>query len=538
MFLKKIILSFLFLGAFLMLSAHIGSPGIVFEGSAGPYKILANIRPPDVVPGITQVSVRTEDKGISRISVVAVYYRHGGDKAPSPDLMEKVPGDDQLYTGNTWMMAHGSSSIKIVIEGLKGRGSTVIPVPALATAQLAMAKELEIALIVLGLILFFGGITIVAASIGESILAPGEKLNRALKWRAGLVATFSFALFIWILYLGLLWWQLEENDYNYYMYKPAALETQVDQKDGINRIQFKFLDQGHIDRRPGDLVPDHGKLVHTFLVSKANMNTFAHVHPLKIDSVTYEVFLPDGIPAGEYRMFTDIVHQSGLGETLVTELKIPAAAQTAGVSVTEDNLLQKEKIKRDLDDSWYSYQKPNNFVQTLANGYTITWDRPASKTFKAGQVESLKFKVQNALGLPVVLEPYLSMLGHMAIMRNDGQVFIHLHPIGTISMAAQEALAKTINDPITVCLPLDSSIVTLDSLSVLNANTQLDSRQLSTMRDDIQKMMQEKGLSHEVSFPYSFPKAGKYRLWVQVKVKGQILTTGFDVEVQEEKTKV
>lgn len=35
-----------------------------------------------------------------------------------------------------------------------------------------------------------------------------------------------------------------------------------------------------------------------------------------------------------------------------------------------------------------------------------------------------------------------------------------------------------------------------------------------------------------VSFPYAFPKAGFYRLWVQVKIKGEILTGIYDVEVK------
>ena len=34
-----------------------------------------------------------------------------------------------------------------------------------------------------------------------------------------------------------------------------------------------------------------------------------------------------------------------------------------------------------------------------------------------------------------------------------------------------------------------------------------------------------------VSFPYEFPKAGAYRLWVQVKVRDEVLTGIFDTNV-------
>jgi hypothetical protein len=37
--------------------------------------------------------------------------------------------------------------------------------------------------------------------------------------------------------------------------------------------------------------------------------------------------------------------------------------------------------------------------------------------------------------------------------------------------------------------------------------------------------------SAEVSFPYGFPKAGYYRLWVQMKRGGTIETGVFDTQV-------
>ena len=39
------------------------------------------------------------------------------------------------------------------------------------------------------------------------------------------------------------------------------------------------------------------------------------------------------------------------------------------------------------------------------------------------------------------------------------------------------------------------------------------------------------GIAGEVSFPYAFPKSGPYRIWVQTKSEGRILTGVFDTTV-------
>jgi hypothetical protein len=36
----------------------------------------------------------------------------------------------------------------------------------------------------------------------------------------------------------------------------------------------------------------------------------------------------------------------------------------------------------------------------------------------------------------------------------------------------------------------------------------------------------------ELSFPYAFPSAGRYRVWVQMRVRGRVRTAAWDVEVK------
>jgi hypothetical protein len=48
------------LALFVALSAHVGSPDVVYEGNAGPYPVHVIVRPPMVVPGVAQVIVRLD----------------------------------------------------------------------------------------------------------------------------------------------------------------------------------------------------------------------------------------------------------------------------------------------------------------------------------------------------------------------------------------------------------------------------------------------------------------------------------------------
>src|SRR5262249_35861169 len=131
--------------------------------------------------------------------------------------------------------------------------------------------------------------------------------------------------------------------------------------------------------------------------------------------------------------------------------------------------------------------------QRLADGSTMRLE--TAGPFRAGRLDSLRFAVDGPDGAPAALEPYMGMLAHAAILREDGSVFVHLHPVGTVPMAAQEAFLRRIGG--------------------------------AAAMDHGAHAQGEGG----VSFPYAFPKPGPYRLFVQVKRAGRVLTGTFAVPV-------
>jgi hypothetical protein len=103
------------------------------------------------------------------------------------------------------------------------------------------------------------------------------------------------------------------------------------------------------------------------------------------------------------------------------------------------------------------------------------------------------FHVEDGMGRPATdLELYMGMPGHAVFVRRDRQVFAHVHPSGSAPLAAMD-----------IAMPPRPSHEHTDT-----------------------------GLPSTVSFPYGFPAPGVYRLFVQVKRGGRVMTGAFDADVR------
>jgi hypothetical protein len=490
--------------------AHVGSPNVFFEGSAGPYPVHVVIKPAEVIPGLAEISVRVDAAGIERVTALPIKWNAGRKGAPPPDVAERVRGEINLYQAQLWFMEGGAQSVELEISGAAGQGRVTIPVDAIARRVLGMPRGLGGVLVLLGLLLMVLLLSVIGAAVRESVVTPGQLPSLRRRWFARGAVAGGACLLVLLLWGGRRWWDAEAADYrNNRLYQPMAAAAEVRLENGHHKLQVQITDPKFASSPP--LVPDHGKLMHLFLAREPGLDAFAHLHPLKRDRRTFECPLPP-LPPGSYKLYADVTYETGLSDTLTNSILIPESPAPEGSPLAS--------VSPDPDDSWRlappveSSQGQLEF--RLSENYLMK--RLPTAQLVATQPLNLRFQVQDAAGHPAPLEAYLGMRGHLALRRVDGAVFTHLHPGGSASMAAMQLAVFRAEGklPLKAAFGADEPLCELPTSGPgepgwLRGNTSTD--------------------PSLVSFPYAFPKPGAYRLWVQVRVQGQVLTGVFDVGV-------
>jgi len=476
--------------------AHIGSSTVIYEGTAGPYPVRVIIRPPTVIPGRAEIDLRfiNSPPPDARVTVLPVAAGLGLKGSPPPDEALPVRGDNGLRHAELWLMTKGSYSVHVDVSGKDGQGRVIVPVAAIAVRQPTMSTGLEVTLGFLGALLFSSAVSLVVVGARESTLPPGVAPPPG-KRRTLIAASIAIVVFGFGLRWGKGWWDQEDRWYRTnQMYRPLPMAAQPRLEAGQRLLRLSLAPDPRDPRaEPPPLLADHGKLMHLFLIREPQLDAFAHVHPIRISARDFDLPVPP-LPAGTYRLYGDVTFEDGFASTLTTQVDLPplpegiASGAAAGLAA-------------DPDDSWF-------IRPSTPSAASPAWTVKAlnATTPRAGEAVSLQFEVDDASGKPVQLDPYMGMLGHAAVRRSDGSVFAHLHPVGTISMASQHYFENQARDPAATAAPMDH-------------------HHMHAMSET----------ATTVSFPYEFPVGGKYRLWVQTKTQGQVVTGVFDLDVAEPK---
>jgi hypothetical protein len=465
--------------------AHVGSPNVFYEGDTGPYHLFVTVRVPQVVPGVAEIEVRANSDDVREISTSVAWMTGPGSKNfPVPDAAKQSKTDSRFFTSSLWLMEYGSLRVRIKVNGTRGPAELSIPVASFGQSVFPMPKALGALLLALAIGLALGAISIVGAAARESRVAPGTAVSPQYR-RRGLRAMAIMTVLVGLIFWGAFtWWNADANAYatlaKFYKLPKCAATLEG------NRIAIRPTDQLWLENETvANLLPDHGHIMHLFLVRTPGLDRIWHLHPERTDQGTFEENLPS-IEPGHYQIFADIVGQYGFPWTLVGTIDMP---NVAGPAISGDDSAGTATPLAKSSDTTTSL---------LADGTQVVWKRDAV-SLKANAPMTLRFEVKDKNGAPASdLEPYMGMAAHAEIIRDDLSVFAHIHPSGTAPMA---------------------------SMMMASADTP-GAASMAEM-----KMPTEK-IAPELSLPYGFPKPGLYRIFLQFKRAGRIETASFDTHVQ------
>jgi hypothetical protein len=144
-----------------------------------------------------------------------------------------------------------------------------------------------------------------------------------------------------------------------------------------------------------DLEVNHEKLLHLIIVDDT-LNHYYHLHPQQLDNGDFA--LQRKLPNGSYKAFIDIKPKN-----LAYKVEpVPFSVGSTESVHNHQSLVPDQKLMKTIDQQ------------------TVTLKM---NTFKASQPVTLSFNLDRS-----ELGPYLGAVGHVVILDEHGQSYLHVHP--------------------------------------------------------------------------------------------------------------
>ena len=255
------------------------------------------------------------------MTVRPVYWRAGSQGAPSADEAKRVEDAAGMYTGRLWLMAGGSYSVHVGVEGRAGKGIAVVSRRRSRDGPAQLSGFLRVLLVILGTLLVAGVITAVYAAVGESQVPPGEVVpparrrarvsaprSRRRSSRSSCSAARSGGT-------------PKRRRMRTRCTRRSAPRSAVSDSAGAPMITLRVVDtnfaRGTCQRADARSRQDRASLPRAHRLGRG-----ARASASGTDRVRDVAWALPPLPAGRYRVFADVVHETGFQRTLVDSLTV------------------------------------------------------------------------------------------------------------------------------------------------------------------------------------------------------------------------
>ena len=486
---------FLFFIIISILSAHIGIENSYFEGNVGSYSTRIIIEPPGVVPGLASIKIFSIDKEVETVKVRAVHNNTINRDTLNtfmlkPEIVPKSEQIDNMFQSTLWLMDYGAYGVEVFFDGNNGKSSVIVPVNSLSFKTIEMSPLMSTILWSLLILLFAGAVNIIGVAYSESTLTFDQVISKNRLKKRYIINIFSSILLILFIYSGYNWWLEVEKQFMQRFYKPFQTSLNVTN----NKLNIlidsppkgsSFIETQGTIREHGKIITEHNKWAHIYIFDKEKKNFMAHLHPLYlIDDYEFETCLPS-MEKGDYVLYADLAHEDGYSHSITESFSI-------------NNPIKNENFNNDLCDPDNSY---TNFDDDQIN---IEW---VGKKEIYNSNDNINFDLKISKNKKLVeLDSYVGMGGHGVILGLDSDIYMHMHPLGSISMSAQKKFMKT-----------DSNNFVCD---------------FGLIQDEYGNFRELDGMGR-IIFPSINLKKGNYRFFVQFKIKEsqKIVSKQFDFSI-------
>jgi hypothetical protein len=448
-------------------NAHIGSPDTFVQAAVGPYSVLIAAHPPATAPGVLELDLRFNPDDRLTAATASI------DGAPPVPLQLVLDGT--ASTG-LWLSTTTAHTLRIAVQGGRGPGTYTVTLPASAPPTSAKPRQ---PLLTLRFLFPFSLLLLAAVLL---FFTPKQNLLHPYRRQLSAAILLAAVLLVWL------------------TPRPAPNTSLAASLTSNGHLAFTLSNPSESF---DNLAPDHGKLMHAFLLREPAHDVFEHLHPVQISPGHFDMALP-AMPPGTYTLFADFYHANGTGETASLRLTLPQQSRSATQDPDDSSAVIRTTPISAIDLSSRPDPEQANRVEgeaerpasapatttltyALPSGYTLTLLTPT----RLAPLHANLFTVtllDPAGQPPSDMALYLGMSAHAVVLRSDDSVFAHIHPGGTLPM-----LTST-NAPMEMSMPMPAP-------------------------------------SNTANIPYGFPASGLYRLFVQMKHGPIVETAAFDLNV-------
>ena len=473
-----------------MIFAHVGLNYIIYKHEDEKMPFQAYIKLPKNLSQPADVVLKFIDDYPTSVEIHSLKNNSGTFTLLSKNKSQLVSGEINTFSSQIILEEYGVYSFNLTVTDQDYYEEISVPVNFFPQEKVILGDRSSKAIMLLFLFVLLYGIYLIFFVSSKSSTFNSKMLKRSNE-RNSTILFLNFTFFsLLIVFLGLnlkndLKMESFQNNFS------IDSEIEIISDGNKNYLNVQIINNKEAKIIHGDIIPDHGKMMHMFIISDDH-SQMAHLHPVRIDEQNlFSVKLPS-INYGKLNIFMDIAFESGLAKTLKSTVFFNKKITTP--------IRSDFSLKNDIDDSWLLAPKESGVI----------WINKKDSYNSESEIP-LSFKVLKN-GIPATIEPYIGMNGHIALLKKDENVFVHLHPTGTINMASKIFLENNlnINNPFRDKNSNDKASYQAHEHSNKNAQNKSDQLQFPSLILD---------------------KKGSYSLWVQVKVEGEVLTQKFNFEL-------